>query len=213
MDISLFSSKGEPKGQVNLKEYFGEEELQLRTLHEAVTVYQGNKRSGTSMTKTRGLVSGGGRKPWKQKGTGNARSGSIRSPLWRKGGIIFGPVPRSHRVDLPEVKRSADALKSAVWLKAKAGALIVLEQLDPKAQENAKSALVSWRNYPHRHKALILTDKISAEQRRAFGNLASTCLGSVANLNALDILRSNVIILTLPALKSLSSRFTGVAHA
>ena len=113
MDISLFSAKGEAKGQVNLKEYFGEEEFQGRTLHEVMTTYQRNLRSGTSMTKTRGLVRGGGRKPWKQKGTGNARAGSIRSPLWRKGGIIFGPVPRSFRVDLPEVKRSA-ALRSAI---------------------------------------------------------------------------------------------------
>src|SRR6185295_9518067 len=105
MDITLFAANGERKGQVNLKEYFGDETFQGRTLHEAVLVYQGNVRRGTSMTKTRGLVRGGGRKPWKQKGTGNARSGSIRSPLWRKGGIIFGPVPRSYRIDLPEAKR------------------------------------------------------------------------------------------------------------
>jgi len=211
MDISLFSAKGEQKGKVNLKEYFGDEEIQRRTLHEAITVYQGNKRSGTSMTKTRGLVSGGGRKPWKQKGTGNARSGSNRSPLWRKGGIIFGPVPRSHRVDLPEVKRRA-ALKSAFWLKAKAGTLVALESLDGKLDKTKKAQALADKLSTTK-KTLILSDTISSEQRRAFSNLSGACLGSVANLNALDVLRSNVVVITLPALKSLSGRFTGAAHA
>src|SRR5436853_5148526 len=76
-----------------------------RVLHEAIIALQGNQRRGTSDTKSRGEVTGGGHKPWKQKGTGNARAGSIRSPLWRKGGIIFGPHPRSYRVDLPASKK------------------------------------------------------------------------------------------------------------
>jgi len=211
MDISLFSAKGEPKGQVNLKDYLGEEEFQGRTLHEVVTTYQRNARSGTSMTKTRGLVRGGGRKPWKQKGTGNARSGSIRSPLWRKGGIIFGPVPRSFRVDLPEVKRSA-ALKAAMWLKAKEGTLVVVEQLDG-AFKKTKQAQTLVNKLSKTGKALILSDKISAEQRRAFSNLDSVCLSPVSDLNALDVLRSKSLVLTMPALKSLSQRLTGAAHA
>jgi large subunit ribosomal protein L4 len=211
MDISLFSVKGEPKGQVNLKDYFGEEEFQGRTLHEVMTIYQRNLRSGTSMTKTRGLVRGGGRKPWKQKGTGNARAGSIRSPLWRKGGIIFGPVPRSFRVDLPEVKRSA-ALRSAIWLKAKEGTFVVVEQFDATFKKT-KQAHGLIQKLSKTGKALILDDKFSSDQHRVFSNLEHVSLGSVADLNALDVLRSKMIVITLPALKSLSNRVTGAAHA
>jgi large subunit ribosomal protein L4 len=211
VDISLFSAAGALKGQVNLKEYFGDEEFQGRTLHEVVTTYQRNERSGTSMTKTRGLVRGGGRKPWKQKGTGNARAGSIRSPLWRKGGIIFGPVPRSFQVSLPEVKRRA-ALKSAVWLKAKTGAIVILEQLDAKLDKTQKASVLVGK-VSKTKKTLILSDKISAEQRRAFSNLAGVCLESVASLNALDVMRAHTVVLTLPALKLLSSRLTGASHA
>jgi len=211
VDISLFSASGDRKGQVDLKEYFGDEDVQARTLHEVVTTYQRNARRGTSMTKTRGLVRGGGRKPWKQKGTGNARSGSIRSPLWRKGGIIFGPVPRCFHVDLPEVKRR-DALKSAVWLKAKAGALVVLEQLDAKLDKTQK-AHQFMSKVSTAKKALLLSDTISAEHRRAFSNLKNVCLDSIMNLNALDVMKADAIVVTLPALKLLSSRLAGASHA
>jgi len=211
VDISLFSSTGESKGQVNLKDYFGDEEFQGRTLHEVVTTYQRNMRSGTSMTKTRGLVRGGGRKPWKQKGTGNARAGSIRSPLWRKGGIIFGPVPRSFRVELPEAKRNA-ALRSAIWLKAKEGTVVVVEQIDA-AFKKTKQALGLVQKLSATGKALILDDKFSSEQRRVFSNLQHVSLSAVADLNALDVLRSKMLVITLPALKSLSQRVGGAAHA
>ena len=210
MDITLFSSTGDRKGQVNLKEYFGEEDIQSRTLHESVLVYQGNVRRGTSMTKTRGLVRGGGRKPWKQKGTGNARSGSIRSPLWRKGGIIFGPVPRSFRINLPEEKRRA-ALRSAVWLKAKAGTLVVMEQLGSVITKT-KQAQQLVKKLSESGRALILADKLSAEQQRVFSNISSVCLANVASLNALDVMRAKVVVLTLPALKLLAQRLTGAAH-
>src|SRR5450432_176898 len=101
----LYSSLGEAKGQFDLPETIFGGTGSLRVLQEVIVGLQSNQRSGTSMTKTRGLVRGGGRKPWKQKGTGNARSGSIRSPLWRKGGTIFGPVPRSYRKGLDQSKR------------------------------------------------------------------------------------------------------------
>src|SRR5262245_39632252 len=115
----LYSAAGESKGQFDLPEGIFSETGSLRVLQEVIVGLQANQRRGTSMTKTRGLVSGGGHKPWKQKGTGNARSGSIRSPLWRKGGIIFGPSPRSYRVDLDQAKRLS-ALQTAFAAKAKA---------------------------------------------------------------------------------------------
>src|ERR1700690_1234573 len=105
IQVPLFSGKGEAKGQFELPEAIFTPAGSRRVLQEVIVALQGNQRSETSSTKTRGLVRGGGRKPWKQKGTGNARSGSIRSPLWRKGGIIFGPLPRSYRQDLAQSSR------------------------------------------------------------------------------------------------------------
>src|SRR5258708_37306361 len=98
-------------------------------LQEDIIPLKANQRRGTSQTKTRGLVSGGGRKPWKQKGTGNARSGSNRSPLWRKGGIIFGPHPRSYRIELNGAKKLM-ALQTALIEKAKASELSVIDSFN-----------------------------------------------------------------------------------
>src|SRR5580704_1721385 len=98
MEVTLFSTTGEAKGKVELPAGIFGQEGSKRVLQEVIVAYQANQRRGTSDTKTRAEVSGGGRKPWRQKGTGNARSGSNRSPLWRKGGITFGPHPRSYYV-------------------------------------------------------------------------------------------------------------------
>src|SRR5690242_12244207 len=116
----LFTAAGEAKGQFDLPETLFGSAGSRYVLHEVIVALQRNQRRGTSSTKTRGLVSGGGRKPWKQKGTGNARAGSIRSPLWRKGGIIFGPLPRSYSVHIDETKRHI-ALMTAMYEQQKAG--------------------------------------------------------------------------------------------
>src|SRR5207237_3886134 len=129
IEASFFAATGEPKGKIELPELLFGTEGSRRVLFEAVKALQGNQRRGTSATKTRGMVRGGGRKPWKQKGTGNARSGSIRSPLWRKGGIIFGPHPRSYRIDVPEAKKWI-ALRTALMEKAKASQVSVIDALE-----------------------------------------------------------------------------------
>src|SRR6185369_6999497 len=130
-------SLGESKGQFDLSEAIFSPVGSRRVLQEVIIGLQANQRRGTSSTKTRGLVSGGGRKPWKQKGTGNARSGSIRSPLWRGGGIIFGPQPRSYRTDLDQSRRLL-ALQTALAQKAKASEIGVFESIafsEPKTKE------------------------------------------------------------------------------
>src|SRR5512147_520854 len=129
LQAPLFSASGDSQGTIDLPgDIFGVAGSR-RVLQEAIRALQANRRRGTSMTKTRGVVRGGGHKPWKQKGTGNARSGSIRSPLWRKGGIIFGPQPRSYRIALDQAKRTI-ALCTALSEKAKASEITVLETLE-----------------------------------------------------------------------------------
>lgn len=211
MEISVFSVAGQKKEAINIADFIGAEEIQRRTLHEAIRVYQANRRQGTSATKTRGLVSGGGRKPWKQKGTGNARAGSNRSPLWRKGGTIFGPLPRSYRVDLPEEKRRA-ALRSALWLKAKSGSILALEQLDEKIQKS-KNAHALLGKLKAEGRVLLSSDALSSQSRRAFANLPSVRLVDAGGLNALDVLDSKTIILTRAALNAIAKRLGGASHA
>ncbi len=109
-------------------------------IYEAVVNYQANQRRGTACTKTRGEVSGGGRKPWRQKGTGRARAGSIRSPLWRKGGIIFGPRPRDYSYQIPK-KAKRNALKSALSMKLKENKIIIVDNLEinePKTKKGVE---------------------------------------------------------------------------
>src|ERR1019366_1163078 len=128
LQAPLFSATGEAKGQMDLPESIFGGAGSRRSLQQVIIGLQANQRQGTSSTKTRGLVRGGGRKPWKQKGTGNARSGSIRSPLWRKGGIIFGPLPRSYRQGLSQSSRLI-ALQTALFEKAKASDISIFETL------------------------------------------------------------------------------------
>src|SRR5688500_1045938 len=105
MELKVLDNKGKENGSVQLDDSLVNVKGSPTVLHEAVVAYQASQRAGTHSTKTRMEVSGGGIKPWKQKGTGRARSGSTRSPLWRKGGIIFGPKPRDYSQTLPRQKR------------------------------------------------------------------------------------------------------------
>jgi len=188
LQAPLFSATGESKGQFDLPESIFAMAGSRRVLQEVIVGLQANQRSGTSMTKTRGLVSGGGRKPWKQKGTGNARSGSIRSPLWRKGGIIFGPQPRSYRTELDQSRRLL-ALQTALFEKAKAAELGVFEALQfeqAKTQEARKVLDKAGLT----GKILLVTDHKDANVSRAFGNIKNVQMVDAAQLNAWQLMAS-----------------------
>src|SRR3989338_3711360 len=128
MEIEQLNSEGKSTGKARLPEsWFADSKMNRHLVHEVVTAYLANQRKGTHSTKTRSEVSGGGKKPWKQKHTGRARAGSSRSPLWRGGGIIFGPKPRSYRRDLPQAKVRI-ALIQILAEKAKTGTIVVSEK-------------------------------------------------------------------------------------
>ncbi|MCL2678632.1 MAG: 50S ribosomal protein L4, partial [Clostridiales bacterium] len=113
--IELFNKSGETVGQVDLRDEIFAQQINGPIMHQAVLVYQNSRRSATASTKTRGLVRGGGKKPWRQKGTGRARAGSSRSPVWKGGGVIFGPDNRNYNISMPKKMRRA-ALLSALSL-------------------------------------------------------------------------------------------------
>lgn len=138
--VTLYNTAGAAAGEIELDDSVFGVEYNEAVIHQAVVRQMANERLGTHATKTRGLVRGGGRKPWKQKGTGRARVGSIRSPLWVGGGTVFGPTPRSHAKDMTRKARQL-AVKSALSEKLRANELIVVDAINfdaPKTKEVVK---------------------------------------------------------------------------
>ncbi len=176
-------------------------------IHQVVKCYLANQRKGLASTKTRGEVSGGGKKPWKQKGTGRARVGSIRSPLWRHGGVVFGPHPRDFSYTLPDNIRRV-ALKSVVGAKIKDNSLVLLDDLriqTPKTKEAAR-ILTNLKLKSSDVKILILLNKIDKDLKMAFNNIDSLILDLIRNTNTYQILNADKIIITRDGLKELIER-------
>ena len=204
MELKVIDNKGNEAGTVQLDEKLFEKKVSPAILHEVVVAYRAGQRSGTHAVKTRAEVSGGGLKPWKQKGTGRARSGSTRSPLWRKGGIIFGPVPRDYSQALPRKKKQA-AFRMAVAGMIEDSRLQVVEPIsitEPKTR-NVAAVYKKW-NAPT--DSLFVIDKIDPTFARASRNIANVKVSDVATLNTYDCLRARRVFITKAALDQLSSR-------
>lgn len=203
----LYSQTGDPQGECPLPPQLFGEAWSTSLLHEVTTAYRANRRAGTASTKTRSEVSGGGRKPWKQKGTGRARQGSIRSPLWRKGGIIFGPQPRSYRVPVAQQKRQM-ALRHALSAQAARGTITIVDGVslaEPKTRQ-----LQQWCDRCHLPMgSLLVVDRPSAELKRASRNLPTLEVRAAECLNAYTIMRAKKVALTRSALEQLVQRFGG----
>jgi large subunit ribosomal protein L4 len=205
LQAPLFSATGESKGQFDLPEALFAQSGSRRVLQEVIVALQANQRRGTSSTLTRGLVSGGGRKPWKQKGTGNARSGSIRSPLWRKGGIIFGPLPRSYRIDLDQARRLL-ALQTALAEKAKASELGVFETLAVGAPKTKEAQQILAKAGIH-GRTLVVVDRKDEKLAQAFRNIKAVEFVDAAQVNAWQLMASRKVFFTTAALDELSKRW------
>jgi large subunit ribosomal protein L4 len=172
-------------------------------LHQAVVMQLRNRRAGTAATKSKGFVRGGGKKPWRQKGTGRARAGSIRSPIWVGGGTIFGPQPRDYSFRMPR-KARREALLSALSLKNKEGKLIVLDKLE---LEQAKTKLMARAlSELNVQSALLVVSQPDEKIERAARNLPKIKVLRVEGLNVYDLLRYDHLILMEGALKLLEER-------
>jgi len=168
-------------------------------LHQAVKVYLNNQRQGTHMTKTRSFVSGGNQKPWKQKGTGRARQGSIRAPHWRGGGIVFGPSPRDYRTDIPRKVKQL-ARKSALNARAREGAVHVIERLAFRAPKTSQLAELLGSLGVAGRKALVLTAGHNANAYLSGRNLPSVAVMAYPEASAYDVLWSDVVVVEEGAL-------------
>jgi large subunit ribosomal protein L4 len=172
-------------------------------LHQTVVMQLRNRRAGTAATKSKGLVRGGGKKPWRQKGTGRARAGSIRSPIWVGGGTIFGPQPRDYSFRMPR-KARREALLSALSLKNQEGKLIVLDKLE---LEEAKTKLMAKALAElNVQSAVIVVSRPDERIERAARNLPKIKVLRVEGLNVYDLLRYDHLILMEGALKLLEER-------
>jgi large subunit ribosomal protein L4 len=195
--VQVLNMEGQQVGELELAENVFGITPNESVLYDAIVMQQASLRRGTHATKTRAAVRGGGKKPWRQKGTGRARAGSIRSPLWVGGGTTFGPQPRSYAYKLPKKVRRL-AIKSALSSKVIDNELVVLDQLQleqPKTREMAKVL----NNLGVDRKALVVTNEVEQNTQLAIRNIPGAKLISADGLNVLDVVRHDKLILTRDA--------------
>ncbi|GAB2568164.1 50S ribosomal protein L4 [Gracilibacillus alcaliphilus] len=195
--VALYNQSGSQVGDVEINDAVFGIEPNEHVLHDAVLMQRASLRQGTHAVKNRSEVRGGGRKPWRQKGTGRARQGSIRSPQWVGGGTVFGPTPRSYSYKLPKKVRRL-ALKSALSSKVKEDSLVVLEGIaidTPKTKE-VVSMLTSLNADK---KALIITAEKDEVLAKSANNLQHVKVLTVSEVNVLDLLTHDKLILTKEA--------------
>ncbi|MCD5405286.1 MAG: 50S ribosomal protein L4 [Desulfotomaculum sp.] len=195
--VAVYNINGEQVGEIELNDAVWGIEPNKYVLHQAVVMQLASRRLGTHATKTRGMVRGGGRKPWRQKGTGRARHGSIRSPIWRGGGTVFGPHPRKYGFSLPKKVRRL-AMKSALSSRVKSNDILVLDSLDmsvPKTKEMVK--ILSNLNVDK--KALVVTAEYNENVFKSARNIPYVTQLKADKLNVYDVLNHQKLIITKDA--------------
>lgn len=207
-EVSILSTDGKQVGQISLDEKVFGVEPNIHVMHMAVRRQLNNGRQGTACAKTRAEVSGGGRKPWKQKGTGRARAGSTRSPLFEGGGVIFGPKPRDYSFQMPQKARRL-ALRSA--LSARVENTVLVKDFSQIAEPKTKLMTQALKSLNVEGKVLIVADTKAAEN--AHLELASRNIPSVkvilpSNLNVKDLLEADSVVLTEAAVNEITERLS-----
>ncbi|RKN65193.1 50S ribosomal protein L4 [Paenibacillus ginsengarvi] len=197
--VALFNVSGAQVGEVELADaVFGIEPNKF-VVHSAVVLQQASQRQGTHKTKGRSEVRGGGRKPWKQKGTGRARQGSIRSPQWKGGGVVFGPTPRSYGFKLPKKVRRL-AIKSVLSSKVIDSEIIVLDGLSLAAPKT-KEFVAILNNLKVERKALVVTGSYDDNVALSTRNIPGVKFVSAEGINVLDVLAHDKLIITRDAVQ------------
>jgi large subunit ribosomal protein L4 len=197
----VFDAAGKETGEVELPAAIFAAPVNEAVLHQALVRQQANQRQGTHQTKTRGEVSGGGKKPWKQKGTGRARQGSTRAPQWRHGGIVFGPHPHTYEQKMPRKQRRM-ALRGALSVKSTAGELRVVEEIALEAPSTKTIALL-FEQLGAGARALFVLPEHDLMLEKSTRNLAFLKVILVGNLNVEDVLAADMVVFTRDALGQL----------
>jgi large subunit ribosomal protein L4 len=198
--LDLFNKQGQKVGDIQIDENIFGVEINADAIHQVVVAQLANKRQGTQSAKTRAEVRGGGIKPWRQKGTGRARQGSIRSPQWIHGGIVFAPKPRDYRVSVPKKMRRV-ALKSALSAKVAENEMIVIDSLEFDAPKT--KAMLEVLNAFEAKKTLIVVAESNEIIYKSARNIPGVQVLPVNNLNVYDILKYEKFIVTKDAVSKI----------
>ena len=199
--VSVYNIEGKKVSDIDLKEEVFGIEPNEAVIHSVLINYQANQRQGTQSTKTRSEVTGGGRKPWRQKGTGRARQGSIRAPQWIKGGIALGPKPRSYKYTVNKKERRL-AIKSMLSMKVLEQSLVVVDKLafDEIKTKNMVSAL---NNLKVTGKTLVMLPEKDEKVQKSARNIEGVKTTLVNTINVYDLLKYNNLVITLDTVKKL----------
>lgn len=201
----IFNTRAEKVGEIDLNDSLFNVEVNTGILHEVVCMQRANRRSGNACTKTRGEVSGGGAKPWRQKGTGRARAGSRTSPVWRGGGTVFGPKPRDYSYTMPKkVKRLA--LKMAMSARCQEGNLVVVDRFELPVVKTKE--FVNVMNSFNFDNCLVITGEIDDNIFLSSRNAVGFKVLPVAGLNVYDILKHSKLMLLQSSLGKIEERLT-----
>ena len=201
MELPVYNEAGQRTGKVDFDASVLGDRVKRRLLHQAVVMYEARARAGTARTKTRAERAGSGKKPWRQKGTGRARAGAKRSPLWRKGGRIWGPKPRDYSYSMP-AKARREALRSALLAKFLDNEVKVIEKLELDAPKTKRIALM-LENLGVRKKCLLAIKEHSPNIWKSVRNIPRASVSPVSGLNAYEVLRGGQLLFTKDALLSL----------
>ena len=210
MQVSVKNQKGELLDSIDLNDAVFNVPMNKSLVHQAMVIYQGNKRHGTHDTKTRAEVSGGGRKPWTQKHTGRARQGSTRSPQWRHGGVVFGPHPRSYRAALPK-RMKRQALRCVLSEKARRERLFCLDSMNT-IDGKTKSMAQLLENLSVSSSALVVTKGTDRYVVQAASNIQKIWTLPVEQLNAQELLSKDLVIMTVEAARWVEETLSSETH-
>ena len=198
--VAVYNMEGKEVDTIELNDAVFGVEVNEHLVHMAVLQQLANNRQGTQKAKTRSEVSGGGRKPWKQKGTGNARQGSTRSPQWRHGGVVFAPVPRDYSLKLNKKEKRA-ALKSALTSRVAENKFIVVDEL--KFDEIKTKKFVAVMNNLKVEKALVVLNDMDANVIKSASNVPTVKTAQTNELNVFDVLKYDTVVVTKDAVKTI----------
>ncbi len=202
--VSVYNMEGAQVSTIELSDSIFAVPVNEHLVHQAVVAQLANKRQGTQKAKTRGEVRGGGRKPWRQKGTGHARQGSIRAPQWTGGGVVFAPTPRDYSVKVNKKEKVA-ALKSALTSRVEAGKFIVVDKIE--LEEIKTKTIVKMLDALKVGKALIVTEESSAADlnkvKLSANNIEDVKTAETNTINVYDILKYDTVVITEAAVKKL----------
>lgn len=198
--VGLFNKEGNKIEDIQLNDKVFAVEVNADAMHQVVVALLANKRQGTQSAKTRAEVRGGGIKPWRQKGTGRARQGSIRAPQWIKGGVVFAPKPRDYRMSIPKSMRRV-AMLSALTSKVQNDEIVVLDSLTLEAPKTKE--IVKMLNAFNAKKTLIVTAEANETVYKSARNIEGVAVLPVNNINVYDLLKYSKVIMTKDAVSKI----------